>query len=265
MCHLSDDSATIERNVLKSMAGPRRCQDLVTFSLSIQNVDFGPVHQSSSVHSRIKSGVKRIITEAAGSFDEHYAELTVQPGDRRRLEGAEDKAYPLIPESSQEIVFAEGDSGELVVTALIGLPEDVASRIVREILTKHLSQIEVGVAKFIAKVDVGRGAPSGIIHVRMLKPPSLAPYTSKTDTGDVEDKFLLEDMFRNPGATRGPSALLAVVAASLALASFAVVKLLRRATVVAETETRALAAHLPNGSCAWLDGAQVSSEEDEVA
>eukprot|EP00428_Durinskia_dybowskii_P023738 CAMPEP_0170248342 /NCGR_PEP_ID=MMETSP0116_2-20130129/23965_1 /TAXON_ID=400756 /ORGANISM="Durinskia baltica, Strain CSIRO CS-38" /LENGTH=738 /DNA_ID=CAMNT_0010499233 /DNA_START=51 /DNA_END=2267 /DNA_ORIENTATION=- len=262
MCHLTDESASVERNVLKSMAGPSRCQDLLTFSLSIESVGFGPVHKNLNLHKELKQGLERVVTEAAGSYDEHYAQLMSPRGNERRLEAIGDQAYPLIPQGYQEVVFSEGDAGELVVTMLVGLPEDIPGRVVRDILTKHLSEIEVGVAKFIAKADGRHKMSTGIIHVRMLRPPSLVPYTNGKDADDVASKFLLNGKVPALATDSSPLMLMIFAAAVSAFAMLSGFKLARSATMLSETEQRALSTHVPNHGYSCLGGMSASSEEE---
>jgi len=158
MCHLADKDATQISDVLNSVAGPQSCQDQVTFALSVGGVSYQKLMSQVQLQAAFIQAVKKAVSEAAGA--------------RADLDGGEGDGL-LVSTGDQEVVLARGPAGSLAVGVMVqSHAGEVPSGAVQRLLWKKLTHLEVKVAQYIAEADPDRTVFEGVIHVRILTPPS---------------------------------------------------------------------------------------------
>lgn len=193
VCHLADKDATRIGNALNSVAGPQNCQDQVTFALSVGGVSYQKLMSQPKLQEVFVRAVKKAVSDVAGSRadlgsgrgfggDEPAMSTTDQEeavsdaaGSRADLDAGEGigGGGPLVSAADQEVVLARGPAGSLAVGVMVEPHAgEVLSSTVQHLLWRRLTHLEVKVAQYIAEADPDRTVFEGVIHVRVLTPPS---------------------------------------------------------------------------------------------
>lgn len=219
LCHLADSGAA-ESSDPQTTAGPRTCQETVTFSLSVGGVKIEVLQNNATLRTALEDAVKGAVNQALGG---------------KKAPGSSGSSASVVSASHIQVVLLSGARGGLTIGVMLAPSSLLPAAMLQRTLWERLHILEVEVATFVTKADSEGRHIDGFIHVHLLTPPArLGGGASRAGSGDGDEfarKFLkVPATSRLPQArpaARGPLLLLTVAGLGMLFLGAAVLSLSR--------------------------------------